>query len=110
MHIYRCLYILYIQSNPILPPAPRPHSGHRLNAAIQDVIMQDDPSKVQALLSELPRTPGSRHVDDIIRNRPELSIKELRHRISECNVQITAQNAREAAVAKEAKEAATPSK
>merc|ERR1712194_850088 len=42
---------------------------NRLDDALQEAVMEDDPSKVQALLSSLPRMTTSPNIDQIIRQR-----------------------------------------
>lgn len=58
-------------------------SANNLDEAMQQAVLQDDPSKVQQLLSSLPTRLSSHRVEDIIQKRPELSVHELRSKIQE---------------------------
>lgn len=86
-HLFRLLReIRDLEQDPrvVIDPA------NRLDEAMREAVMQDDPSKVQALLESLPAKVSSREVDQIIQDRGELAIQDLRSRIAECRTALAA--------------------
>merc|ERR1711879_897057 len=60
---------------------------NKLDAAMNDAAMNDDPSQLQDVLSSIPSKQSSHRVEEIINKRPELTILEIKNKISQCKQQ-----------------------
>mmetsp|Transcript_56100 Transcript_56100/g.156301 ORF Transcript_56100/g.156301 Transcript_56100/m.156301 type:complete len:297 (-) Transcript_56100:159-1049(-) len=72
---------------------------NRLDDAMREAVLEDDPSKMRSLLDSLPRRLASQEADQIINDRGTLAIRDLQSKIAGCKRAIAAKQLAERGVA-----------